>query len=285
MSVPVCVYDFTLKKTICSKDELKDWLKDLCKKWVFQLERGESGYEHYQGRLSLKVKARLDTLLKKCKWKEIHLSQTSSQNSGNDFYVTKEDTRIDGPWSSEDKEKFIPWDVEEITELRPWQQIVFDSHDQKVKRIVNVIIDTKGNNGKTTLIRCMCVHGYAKSPPFCNDFKDLMRMVCDMGDTNCYLIDMPRAINKEKLYQFYAGIEKIKDGYAYDDRYKFTEKFFNPPVVWVFTNKCPELNLLSKDRWRLWTIEDDNLIEYDPKKDLTDAEAYSIGVLGEPLVL
>ena len=117
----------------------------------------------------------------------------------------------------------------------------------------------------------MCVYGKAKSPPFCNDFRDLMRMVCDMDETNCYLIDMPRAVSKDKLFQLYGAIEKIKDGYAYDDRYRFTEKYFNPPVVWVFTNRCPDLGLLSLDRWKLWTIENDELIPYElTGQDLLD---------------
>lgn len=263
MSVPVAVYDFTLGSDYCDFDSLKTWCIDLCKKWVFQLEEGEGGYRHYQGRISLKVKTRLTTLKNKIPWKEIHLSPTCAQNSGNDFYVTKEETRIEGPWSSEDKVQFIPWDVEEIESLRPWQQVIWDQADQRIRRTVNVVIDKKGNNGKTTLVRCMCVYGRAKSPPFCNDFRDLMRMVCDMDPTNCYLIDMPRAVSKDKLFQLYGAIEKIKDGYAYDDRYRFTEKYFNPPVVWVFSNQCPDLGLLSLDRWKLWTIENDELVPYE----------------------
>lgn len=266
MSGPVAVFDFTLGSDYCEYDDLKNYLKDKCKKWVFQLEQGESGYMHYQGRMSLRAKSRLSTLIKNCPFKEIHFSPTCTQNAGNDFYVTKDETRVEGPWSSEDKEPFIPWDVAEITEFRPWQTEVWDSADLKIRRTVNVIIDARGNNGKTTLVRCMMVHGKAQAPPFCNDFKDLMRMVCDLPNTNCYLIDMPRAVSKDKLYQLYGAIEKIKDGYAFDDRYHMKQKIMNPPVVWVFTNRCPELKLLSLDRWKLWTIVNDELVEYQPSE-------------------
>lgn len=269
-SGPVCVYDFTLANEDCKLEELINWLKKEAKMWVFQLEQGASGYVHYQGRLSLKVKARMSSLINKCPYKRIHFSPTSTQNSGNTFYVTKEETRVDGPWSSEDEEQGpIPWDVAEITELRPWQSVVWESAKTRVRRTVNVVIDKKGNNGKTTLIRCMCVHKLAHSPPFCNDFKDLMRMTMNMGvrNTNCYLIDMPRAIGKDRLNQLYSAVEKIKDGYAYDDRYKFQHEFFDPPVVWIFSNQCPDLQYLSLDRWKLWTIEKDELVQYHPTEE------------------
>lgn len=75
---------------------------------------------------------------------------------------------------------------------------------------------------------------------------------------------MPRAINKEKLAQFFAGIETLKSGYCYDDRYKFNRRLFDRPRICVFTNVEPDLKLLSKDMWKLWTVTDGQLVNYNP---------------------
>jgi len=98
--------------------------------------------------------------------------------------------------------------------------------------------------------------------PFCNDYKDIMRMAYDIGPKKAYIVDMPRAINKEKLYQFFSGIETLKSGYCYDDRYKFNRRLFDRPRICIFTNVMPDLTLLSKDMWKLWTIKDMKLVPY-----------------------
>lgn len=79
---------------------------------------------------------------------------------------------------------------------------------------------------------------------------------------------MPRAINKEKLYQFFSGIETLKSGYCYDDRYKFTKRLFDRPRICIFTNVEPDETLLSKDMWRIWTVIDNQLKPY--KNQLTN---------------
>ena len=93
----ICVYDFTASKDKTDFEVLKNLLITHCKKWVFQLEKGEeTGYEHYQGRFSLKIKKRLNECIKLFGGLPWKLSATSSENSDNDFYVTKEDARIVG---------------------------------------------------------------------------------------------------------------------------------------------------------------------------------------------
>lgn len=256
----LCSWDFSCGTKFIEFPILKDWLKENCKKWCFQEETGEeTGYIHYQGRVSLKVKSRFPD--KPCK--EISWSPTSTENSDNDFYACKKATRTNGPWKDTDEEIYIPRQVREITKLHPWQQKVIDKSNVWDTRSINLIIDNTGNggeggcNGKSTLKTYMRCHKLGRVLPFCNDYKDLMRMCYDMPTSKCYLIDMPRAINKEKLFQFFAGVESIKDGYCYDDRYTFREKMFDCPNIWIFTNRFPPVGLLSKDRWKLWGIDSD----------------------------
>lgn len=260
-------WDFTLPADELSVKELQDLLNNYCKKWVFQKERGEkTGYEHYQGRIKLKVKNRKPSNLMGNKF---HFSVTSNENCDNDFYVTKEDTRIDGPYCDSDEVIYIPRQIREVEKLWAWQESVIEKSQIWDTRTINIVIDMAGNNGKTTLKGYMRAHKLGRPIPFCNDFKDIMRMVMDMPTAQTYLIDMPRAVKKDKLFQLFAGIESIKDGYAYDDRYTFKEKYFDCPNIWVFMNYKPDMSMLSTDRWTFWEIVDKKLVPrvYDFEED------------------
>lgn len=247
-----CVYDFTANIET-GKDLIIRQLKDHCKKWVFQLEKGEeSGYLHYQGRMSLMVKKRLNQVIKMNIIPGAHISLTSTENHNNDFYVTKSETRIEGPWSDKDME--IPRHLRDEPTWYEWQKYIVDRINVYEERTVNIIYDPKGCQGKSFLASWLGVRGLARRIPVLNDSKDVMRMVMDCPKSKVYFVDMPRAASKKNLHNFYAAIEDVKNGYAYDDRYKFKEEYFDPPQVWVFTNELPDTSLLSKDRWRVWTI-------------------------------
>lgn len=258
----VCCMDFTFH---CEEEEkwteIKEWLLKNCKKWSFQWEQGAQGSKHFQGRFSLKVKKRVNTVGAPFNW---HLSITSKENSTNMFYVNKEDTRIAGPWGDDDEVIYIPRQIREIENLRTWQEQIRSQVGVWDKRSINVVYCVGGNIGKSTLLGYFRAFKLARVLPPVNDYKDLLRMVCDMPVSRCYCIDMPRALNKDRLYGFYSAIETIKDGYAYDDRYRFKEICFDCPNIWIFTNTLPDTTMLSNDRWKIWMVDDDEvLIPYD----------------------
>ena len=249
-------WDFTLGYEICGKLdrlEVKNLLKEFCKDGTFQMEQGESGFIHYQGRVSLKRKLRLppiDTL------KGIHWSPTSLANFDNEDYCSKNYSRIKGPWKIEDAEPYIPRQIREIENLYPWQQSIIDTLDVWDTRSINCLIDTNGNIGKSTLVGWIRAYQLGRVIPPVNDYKDLMRMVCDIPKSRAYMIDMPKALKKDKLHSFYTAIETVKGGYAFDDRYKFKDIFIDSPNIWVFTNTYPDTDLLVEDRWKLWRVND-----------------------------
>jgi len=268
---PVCVYDFT---KFLGEDEnhevgeIISILEKFCKKWTFQLESCPTTHSlHYQGRFSLKVKERLRIPF--CdKFPGFRLGVTSNENKKNMFYVMKDESRCGGPWSDNDEKIYVPRDIRKIDELWPWQKSLLEIIKVYDERKINVVIDLNGNNGKSTFTRYCMVYKYGQLLPFCNDFKDVMRMVMDMPDSPCYLMDMPRAVNKDRLYQLYAGIEAVKGGYAYDDRYHFKQKLFDPPNIVLFTNSEPDQSLLTRDRWALWAInERRELVEYNSEPE------------------
>lgn len=164
-----------------------------------------------------------------------------------------------GPWTNEDEKEppYIPRQVREMGPLKPWQQEVVRLSKEWDTRSIYVIVDKQGGIGKSTLAAYMDVHGLGLEIPFANDYRDIMRMVMDMPSSNCYIIDMPRALKKEKLYQMWSAIESVKNGYVFDDRYTFKRKRFDCPQIFVYTNTEPDISLLSRDRWKILTVKDD----------------------------
>lgn len=265
-----CVYDFTsFDVESLDIDRIRADLSDICKKYCFQIERGEkTGKIHYQGRFSLMTKKRMSETIKCLRekgWESFQLSVTSNENKNNDFYVCKEDTRIQGPFT-DNNYVYIPKDVLKMSTLRPWQDTLIKNLSTYDERTVDVIFDPIGNNGKSSITRYMMIYKDCELLPFCNDYKDIMRMAYDVGPKKIYLIDMPRAINKEKLFQFFSGVETLKSGYCYDDRYKFQKRLFDRPRICIFTNTYPDISLLSSDMWKVWTIINDELVKYEPPK-------------------
>lgn len=250
----VCTWDFTRKASGITPEALKAACRLVAKKWAFQLEVGtQTGYEHYQGRISLKTKARHGP-----DWPETHWSVTSNENRDNSFYVLKEDTRKAGPWT--DADAYIPRQVRDIV-LRPWQQAIINSANTWDTRTINILHCPGGNIGKSTLKTYAGAHRIGRALPMMESYKDYMRMVMDTPKCKLYLIDFPRSQQRLGCGNLWSAIETIKDGYAYDDRYGFREEYFDCPTVWVFTNNLPDRSHLSVDRWKTWTVIDGELKE------------------------
>lgn len=263
------VFDFTLPSDGVTHDDIIKALRGLCKKYAFQEEKSDSGYVHYQGRVSLIKKRREGQARKlfrehKC-FAKIHLGITSTNGMGDQFYVIKDDTRVRGPWTDKDaKPMYVPRHVRAVTALRPFQTEILRMADDYDDRKIDVIYCPEGNKGKSILIGKARAAGHRALPPVF-DYKDILRMVFCMPTAKAYFVDMPRAIKKDKTSGFFAGLETIKDGYAYDDRYTFKEKTFDAPRIFLFTNKMPELRHLSLDRWSFWKIDSQfELVKFVP---------------------
>lgn len=271
------VYEFTLFKEQFNEDgerirgpfEVSDVASmccHTCKKFTFQLEACPSnGRLHYQGRLSLVKKTTAACAAKLFPDSGIKLLPTATDNiTGAPFYVLKVQTRVDGPWTEKDFEDpptkhFKRYRFLEDDELYPWQTEVLDLFQKYQEREVNMIIDPTGSCGKTSLARkCLQKNLSVKFFKAIDSMKDLMQAVMSCGKFyDCYCFDVPRGLKKTHLSSFFAGVESLKDGYAYDHRHKFKDAWFDPPTIWIFSNKRPNIKYLSKDRWTLWRIGDD----------------------------
>lgn len=255
-----CVWDFTFWGVEGGAGIVKEWLEGVAKGWCFQLEQApnpapDSDGRHFQGRLSLKEKQREFWwgAGKECECPEVfkaHFSRTSGANRNNMFYVMKKETRVEGPWADTDpKEIYIPQQVRKIKLWYPWQQYIFGLAYSFDERHIWMIGDRGGGIGKSTLVTAMICSGLWEELPPCNSYKDINRAVATIGPKKGYVIDMPRGLPKSELAGFWAGIESIKNGRAWDDRYKWKRIIFDCPAIVVFTNVAPDWDLLSGDRW------------------------------------
>uniref|UniRef100_UPI004047DAAD hypothetical protein n=1 Tax=Polynucleobacter sp. TaxID=2029855 RepID=UPI004047DAAD len=257
MNNAVCCYDFTYHDIDKTAKDIILLLNLHCKKWCFQKEKGEeTGKEHWQGRFSLKIKKRRNNIPMNLG----HYSPTSTVNKDNDFYVCKEETRIEGPYKDDDEVIYIPRQIREIDTLYPWQESIINKMNVWDTRTINQVYDPTGNIGKTTLIGYCRAYKLATKIPMCNDFNKVMEMVMCMPTAKNYIFDFPKCLSKENLRGLYAAIEEIKNGYAYDTRYSFKDKFFDSPNIWIFSNEPPNYDYLSSDRWKLWMVKNNELI-------------------------
>lgn len=263
ITIPVNHIDKKTDKPITyTHEQIINVFDEHCTRWTFQLEKGEeTGYLHFQCRVSLKVKRRVGGMEK---WLLDHLpgSHCSPTNTkvfreDNFFYVMKEDSRVEGPWDSRKvvATNQLPYHLRATPNWYPWQQKVLSMiSDTPCTRTINLIIDAIGNQGKSTLTCWLGARKLAQRIPQQRESRDIMRMVMDAPKRACYFIDLPRATCKNDQRSIYAALEEIKNGYAYDERYHWREEYFNPPHVWVFTNVTPDISLVTSDRWRFWTI-------------------------------
>ena len=265
-------YDITLNNPDFS---WKVWGKKLngwCKKWVFQLEKGESGTPHFQARIHLIQKKTMAGLLTDFKQGNGPINEIGGRwsvtsgavHAGNKFNYVQKSDRVAGPWRDTD------WVEPPVLtrQLRTflshtqydWQKTVEDWTTQVDDRSIKVIYDTWGNAGKSVFSEYLEYIGRAFELPPMRAMEDIMQFCFSFPAQKVYLIDMPRGMKKDKLGEFYAGLECLKNGVCYDKRYAGKKRRFDRPQIIVFTNCIPKLELMTKDRWEIFSMGQDHAL-------------------------
>lgn len=266
MTAQVQVWEFRANREMYTEHTLMAFLHTLAKKFTFQLEKGhETGYVHWQGRMSLwKVKRKCE-LMRLMDGMDMPIPNyleptTTKEHKKEAFYCLKEDTRVDGPWTDQKSVAYIPIQYRDI-ELYPYQQQIVESRLEFDFRKVDCVVDTTGNLGKSTLASIADLKFKCIDLPPVSDGEKVIQSLCDIliakqeRKPGIVFFDMPRAMNKDKLHSMYAAIEQIKKGKVWDMRNHYKEWWFDSPRVWVFTNAIPDSQYLSMDRWRFWEID------------------------------
>jgi len=159
-------------------------------------------------------------------------------------------------------------DIENVT-LRSWQESLLKYMKPSDREIIWVI-GVKGNEGKSWFQEFLeSKFGWHRA--ICGmDIKMKKGNIChalrkrSLMSTNVFLFDVGKSKTFEEIN--YGVLEKIKNGRIVADKYNTEElKFYTPNIVVVFSNGRPETRELSKDRWKIFHIRDNDLM------DVTDA--------------
>lgn len=246
-------YDFTL-----SREKLKERNLDGFEKvgqmfenlgadrYVLGQEVGEGGYEHYQCRVVFKMEKDYDHL-KRVFAGIGHVSPTQVR----DFKYCEKEGNYYRSW-----EKVL--NKFSNISLLTWQERFIDLIQDQNDRQITVLVDEDGGIGKTTLAKKLQVNRICQYVPPMGEALDLMAFAMAKPSSG-YLFDMPRSESIKQKKGMWSAIEQIKNGYLYDKRYQFRDMWIEPPKVAVFANKMPPMDALSKDRWKIYAIEWDDL--------------------------
>lgn len=131
---------------------------------------------------------------------------------------------------------------------RPWQQRVLDLIDENEARKVICVVDSRGGSGKTFLALWHAVRNRAVYCPI-QQYRDVMRQAYARPTRWSYFFDLPRALTNRNMKHIFAAAETIRNGYAYDDRYEWKDRYWSPVPVVIYTNIEPDASQLSSDRW------------------------------------
>ena len=160
-----------------------------------------------------------------------------------------------------------PIDMESVC-LRPWQKKVVDLIDNPSEREVIWIVGKAGNEGKNFLQNyIMQGKGHERVVKTkINSTESELAHILSRHQTfrkDIFLFNLSRA-HKDASYGF---LESIKDGFVVSEKYQSKNVFIKTPnTVMVFSNSFPDTSGLSKDRWKIFEIVNDDLCSTNSAK-------------------
>lgn len=170
-------------------------------------------------------------------------------------YSMKGKTRVMGPWG--DHDIYMGQDLVDEKDFYPWQkellQLIYTPAD---KRTVHWICDLEGKKGKSEFSKILGMKHDCINLDY-GENRNLMNLVSKFQHKKCYLFDLTRC--KPKAYEsgdLYSAIEKVKNGVIVNQKYETNIHYMRAPHVIVFANVFPEIGNLTRDRWKLYSIND-----------------------------
>lgn len=233
---------FTLDMKQCSAQQLFKILVVYCKWFQFQGERGESGYEHWQGTFSLINKEYFSTVKNFMPY-STHLEATRSV-IGSLQYCSKENTAITKVYN----EKSLFHTV--IETLSNWQFCALKEvlEDFETRNIFWYWSE-EGKKGKSEFADFLEMnHGaLILDSAKCSDIAFILQ-----DEPKIIVFDLARAKGNRINYEV---LEKLKNGRIFSTKYKCVNKRFKKPTIIIFANKPPKEGEMSEDRWKVTEIK------------------------------
>lgn len=214
-------------------------------KYVFQLEVGNSGTEHFQGVVMFADKVRPKSVFGP-DWDAIHWEVCNNWDASV-RYCQKKESRKRGPWLK-GVNKIDEIKILKFNELRPWQKDIIDIIEGDVDdRKIYWFWESSGGVGKSTFSKFLCTRYDAML--LTGKAADMKYAITQRGSfPNIVVIDCPRSMQE---YISYPGIEEIKNGIFFCGKYESKQIIGNSPHVIVFANFEPDMSKLSLDRWSI----------------------------------
>jgi hypothetical protein len=122
-------------------------------------------------------------------------------------------------------------------------------------RIIHWLWSKKGGVGKSMFSKYLCIKHDALI--LSGKTKDMFYGIVSYDNDRGYapetiIIDLSRT-----SYDFanYDAIESIKNGLFFSSKYESNMYIMNSPHVFVFANREPDLEAMSKDRWDIMELK------------------------------
>lgn len=213
-------------------------------KWLVGFEVGKDGYKHLQVRLNVSKSAIDGFTAIKTYLPDAHIEECSD---------TWEYERKSGRFlSSEDTPEIraVRFGTPKVIQV-DWLDHIKASGDREIV----VIYDEEGNHGKSWFVNWLYETGQAfYCPPTVDTVKGLIQWIASgYKGEGIIAIDIPRTWKWSE--QLYVAIESIKDGLVYDTRYSSKLRNIRGVKVVCMCNEKPKLDKLSKDRWKIGTVD------------------------------
>ena len=162
--------------------------------------------------------------------------------------------------------------IPDIFTLRPWQEQLLPKLIP-TDRLILWIVGNKGAEGKSWFQKHIV--------NLLGDFRVFNSTIDRRGDSlihalakrqlpliDTFVFNIPRSFSVEEIP--YTLFEDIKDGRAMSTKYDSKEiKFCVPNIVVIFANELPIFEKMSPDRWNVFYISDDQLVDKYPLDLLT----------------
>ena len=152
-------------------------------------------------------------------------------------------------------------------ELKPWQKELLELISSPTDREIIWIVGKSCGEGKTWMQKYIkSMYGIrrvacgisikATTPNICHALSKH-----PLSTTDMFLFNVGKSKNKCDAVN-YEVLEDLKDGAAFASKYNSQQlKIKTPNVVMVFSNEKPDTSQLAMDRWKLFYIENDFLVE------------------------
>lgn len=142
---------------------------------------------------------------------------------------------------------------------RPWQAAAMKMISNPPEgRLVLWFFDPTGRSGKTSLAKYLCYKGKAHHLGWDNE-KDAAYARAKNRYKRVVIFQLVRTCPKTTdINSLYSTIEKIKDGLIFSGKWESTDVITTSPHVFCFANTLPDPQKLSKDRWVISRIQEED---------------------------